>query len=180
MLVNTDQRVTQNAALFIAQHTEHCSPQKLTQLLFLLDVQHFGQTARPVTPFDYVAGPSGPASAQLASALLSTADYFGAVIQVVDDKVVPTAVFDDEHMTPRKLRLLAELCTQYHAHTDTALAQVLMATGSVWDLVYQQGAGQDAPIPYAMTLIGNPHRAALLEMAEERRRFVCANEPSAR
>jgi len=173
-----------NAAIYFAQHTEHCGKIKLIKLLYLLDFEHFRQTGRSVTGMEYRAMPMGPVPMALYEEWDALeADFAEAVdivpervIDYVRERVVPKREFNGEHFTPREMRLMNQLAERFRTDYSKPLVNVTHAERGPWDLIWDNGHGHLERIPYALAIRNDdPHAEAVREYAEEYAGILAAN-----
>lgn len=167
-----------NAVLFFAQNTNYCGKIKLFKLLYLLDFEHFRQTGKSVTGYDYQAWKFGPVPVELMEEWEQLEPDLAKVVSIVPEQVVDytrlsvkaneSAVFDDSEFTPRQLRIMTELAQAHRETKSGAMIDVTHAQNGAWDKVWQDGKGAHQPIPYALSIPDDaPERSTLLEVARE-------------
>ena len=170
-------------ALYFAANTQHCTKTKLMRLFYLLDFEHFSQTGHSVTDQTYLALTDGPVPAGLhrdlyhpnaAGSLLASFLQFDPTQDA--EPVVARMPFSDDCLTPRQLRLMADLCQRFGADTGEALEAAVRVAGGPWSKTRQSATGPCDAIAYALVLEGSPHREALLAVAREREMYLAARE----
>lgn len=173
-------------ALYFAAHTRHCTKTKLMRLFYLLDFEHFGQTGHSVTDQTYLALTDGPVPAGLhcdlyhpnaGSSILASFLKFDPAQDT--EPVLPLRAFCDDHLTPRQLRLMADLCERFGDDLGDALENAVRAPGGPWSVTRQTATGPCDVIPFALALEGSPHREALLAVARDREMYLAAREAEA-
>lgn len=171
-----------NAIVFFAKNTQHCGKIKLFKLLYLLDFEHFKQTGKSVTGYDYQAWKFGPVPIDLMEEWEELGADLAQAVHIVPEKVIDYerdtvkvnqgVEFDGEHFTPRQLRIMQTLADQYGATYSPKMIDVTHQQNGAWDKVWQQGAGARRPIPYELAIPGEAaDRAVLLEVAAEQRMY---------
>jgi uncharacterized phage-associated protein len=171
-----------NAILYFASNTRACGKVKLFKLLYLLDFEHFRQTGRSVTGYEYEAWKFGPVPAELMEEWEALEDDLREYVTIKPEQVidyfretvvpVPRAEFDDSDFTPRQLQLMEALVERYRDTLSERMIDVTHAQNGAWDRVWAGGDGRQQPIPYALALAeDSPHRAAILESAAEYEAF---------
>lgn len=167
-----------NAVLFFAKSTNYCGKIKLFKLLYLLDFEHFRQTGKSVTGYDYQAWKFGPVPVDLMEEWEQLDPDLSKVIQIVPEQVVnytrfsvvanEDAIFDDSEFSDRQLRIMAELVDKYRDTKSETMIDVTHAQNGAWDKVWQDGKGAHQPIPYALGIADDaPDKQILLEVAKE-------------
>lgn len=76
-----------NAVIYFAQNTAHCGKIKLFKLLYLLDFQHFQETGKSVTGFDYQAWEFGPVPVKLMKEWESFGEDFMNAVHIESERV---------------------------------------------------------------------------------------------
>jgi uncharacterized phage-associated protein len=167
-----------NAVLFFAKNTNYCGKIKLFKLLYLLDFEHFRQTGKSVTGYDYQAWKFGPVPVDLMEEWEQLDPDLAGVVHIVPEQVVTHtrltvkandgAEFDDSEFTPRQLRIMAQLVDQYRDTMSATMIDVTHAQNGAWDKVWQDGKGAHQPIPYALSIPDDAEeKPILLEVAKE-------------
>lgn len=174
-----------NAVVYFATHANYCGKIKLFKLLYLLDFEHFSQTGKSVTGFEYQAWKFGPVPVELMQewedlgADLSQAIHI-QLERVIDYerqtvKVNDGVAFDDDLFTPRQIRIMERIAEQYRDTRSPAMIDVTHAQNGAWDRVWRQGQGQFSTIPYDLALPDNaPHRDDLIQIGAEQRMYQAA------
>lgn len=177
---------TKNAIFYFASETRACGKIKLFKLLYLLDFEHFRQTGRSVTGYEYEAWKFGPVPPALMEEWEAIEDDLRQYVVIRPERVidyfretvvpVPGAEFDDSDFTPRQLKIMDDLVAQYRDTLSERMIDVTHAQNGAWDRVWAGGEGRQSPIPYALALPEDfPHRAAILESAAEHTAFSRAH-----
>lgn len=178
-----------NAIVYFAQNTQYCGKIKLFKLLYLLDFEHFRQTGKSVTGFDYQAWKFGPVPIDLMEEWEELGEDLRARVRIVQERVydydrqavkVNDGVdFDGESFSPRQLRIMESVAAKYRETFSPIMIDVTHEQNGAWDKVWQQGAGAHKPIPYELAIAEDaPERATVLEIAEEQRMYLAALEMS--
>ena len=174
-----------NAIVFFAANTQFCGKIKLFKLLYLLDFEHFSQTGKSVTGFEYQAWKFGPVPAalmeewegfnpDLAQAVhIESEKEFDYYRQTV--KVNAGVAFNDEFFTPRQLSIMQSLANQYSGNYSEPMIDVTHQQNGAWHKVWQSGQGAQKPIPYALSLADNAsNREALIEIGAQHHMYQTA------
>lgn len=180
-----------NAVLFFAKNTSYCGKIKLFKLLYLLDFEHFRQTGKSVTGYDYQAWKFGPVPVDLMEEWEQLDPDLAQVVHIVPEQIVDYtrqtvkandgAEFDDAEFTPRQLRLMSELAERYRDTMSATMIDVTHAQNGAWDKTWQDGKGAHQPIPYALGIPDDaPEKSILLDVANElamREASLAAEQP---
>lgn len=173
------------AIVYFASQTKYCGKIKLFKLLYLLDFEHFRQTGKSVTGFEYQAWVFGPVPIDLMeeweelgpdlaqSVHIEVEKVFDYVRQTV--KVNDGIQFDPEAFTQRQLNIMSALATRYADEYSPKMIDVTHEQNGAWDKVWQGGEGAHQRIPYDLAIPeAAPERPALLQIAEEQRLYEAA------
>ena len=146
-----------NAVLFFAKNVKYCDKIKLFKLLYLLDFEHFRQTGKCVTGYDYQAWKFGPVPVDLMEEWEQLEPDLAQVVCILPEQIVDYVwhtvkakngvEFDDSEFTPRQLRIMTELVDKYSDTLSAELIDVTHAQNGAWDKVWQGGKGAHQPIP---------------------------------
>lgn len=167
-----------NAVLFFAKNVKCCGKIKLFKLLYLLDFEHFRQTGKCVTGYDYQAWKFGPVPVDLMEEWEQLEPDLAQVVCILPEQIVDYVrhtvkakdgvEFDDSEFTPRQLRIMTELVDKYSDTLSAEMIDVTHAQNGAWDKVWQGGKGAHQPIPYALGIADDaPEKSILLEVAKE-------------
>lgn len=167
-----------NAVIYFAQNTAHCGKIKLFKLLYLLDFQHFQETGKSVTGFDYQAWKFGPVPVKLMEEWESFGEDFMNAVHIESERVYDYqrqsvkpnrgVCFDESEFTPRQLRIMKTLSEEYKDTFSPAMIDVTHAQNGAWDKVWQNGKGAFDPIPYDLGVPEeDPYRSVILEIHAE-------------
>lgn len=167
-----------NAVVFFAKNTKYCGKIKLFKLLYLLDFEHFRQTGKSVTGYDYQAWKFGPVPISLMSEWEQFDADLAMAVHIVEEQVIDYVrqtvklndgvEFDDEEFSPRQLRIMSDLAEQYKDTRSPTMIDVTHTQNGAWDKVWNGGEGSHQPIPYALAVPENAaDRGAILELANE-------------
>jgi hypothetical protein len=166
----------QNAILFFAQNTRHCTAPKLFKLLYLLDFEHFRRTGVSVTGSEYVALPFGPAPEALLVDERGGATSFPNAIFWDGETIDSDGPFDDSHFTPRQLALMSQLADRNRdAQADEI--DVTHALNGAWARVLADAGRSNKRIPYELSLADDDAmRSVVLDRQREERYRVAAHQ----
>lgn len=172
-----------NAIVFFAKNTESCGKIKLFKLLYMLDFEHFRQTGKSVTGFEYQAWKFGPVPVELMQEWEQDFEEdLREAVEIVPEKVVDYTrlsvkvrdgvEFDGDDFTSRQLKIMRDLCEKYLTAQSPKMIDVTHEQNGAWDKVWDGGAGAQDPIPYELALSDDADtRGAILEMAQESRGY---------
>lgn len=162
-MINRDRMI--NAVLFFAQKTKYCGKIKLFKLLYLLDFEHFKQTGKSVTGYDYQAWKFGPVPTSLMEEFEQLEADLSALVRIVPEQVIDYVrqtvkpnegvEFNDEDFSPRQLRIMNQLAEQYAVTRSPEMIDVTHVVNGAWDKIWNQGAGARQPIPYELAIPEN-------------------------
>lgn len=164
------------AILYFAHNTLYLGKIKLFKLLYLLDFEHFRETGRSVTGMEYRAWKMGPVPIELVQQWDDLDEDLAAAIeiqpaQVIDyvrECVVPLADFDPQQFSKRELRLMHSIAAQYRDTMSDRMIDVTHAENGAWHKAWEDGAGSNRVIEYALALTpDDPSREAILDAAAE-------------
>jgi len=175
------------AIVYFASHTKYCGKIKLFKLLYLLDFEHFRQTGKSVTGFEYQAWKFGPVPVELMEEWEDLSEDFTKVVHIVEERVIDydrQAVkvndgvqFDADEFTPRQLKIMKALAARYRDAYSPKMIDVTHEQNGAWDKVWHDGQGARQPIPYELAIPGSePEREALLQVAREQAMYRAALE----
>ena len=174
-----------NAIVFFASNTQFCGKIKLFKLLYLMDFEHFSQTGKSVTGFEYQAWKFGPVPTDLMEEWEDLSPDMAQAVHIEFEKEIDyyrqavkvnTGItFDDELFTPRELRIMSALAEKYHKTKSEKLIDVTHQQNGAWDKVWQNGRGAQQYIPYALSIQNdNENRDALLEIGAQQHMYQAA------
>lgn len=178
-----------NAVVYFAQNTQYCGKIKLFKLLYLLDFEHFRQTGKSVTGFDYQAWKFGPVPIDLMEEWEDFGPDLAQAVRVVPEqvydfkrhtvKVNDGVMFNADYFSPRQLRIMKEVAEKHRETYSPELIDVTHEQNGAWEKVWQAGAGAHRRIPYELAVKDDmPERATVLRIAEEQRMYRAALEMS--
>lgn len=176
MLRSHDREKLINAAIYFAEHTNHCGKIKLIKLLYLLDFEHFRQTGRSVTGMEYRAMKMGPVPMDLYQEWDALESDFAQAIDIMPERVIdyvreavrPKRAFDDSHFTRRELRLMEQLAVRFRTDYSQPMINVTHAERGPWSAIWDDGRGNLERIPYALAIRDDdPHAEVVREAAAE-------------
>jgi uncharacterized phage-associated protein len=174
-----------NTVVFFAENTLGCGKIKLFKLLYLLDFEHFRQTGKSVTGFEYQAWKFGPVPIDLMEEWEEMNADLAAVIHIAPEKVIDHTrqtvkvnkgiTFDGDDFTPRQLGIMKSLAQRYKDTLSPAMIDVTHEQNGAWDKVWQNGQGAHQSIPYEMAVAADvPQRIEILAVAAERAMYQAA------
>lgn len=174
-----------NAIVFFAENTQFCGKIKLFKLLYLLDFEHFRQTGKSVTGFEYQAWKFGPVPVELMEEWEELSDDLAEVVHIVEERVydfdrqtvkVNNGVqFDPDDFTPRQIKLMEQLAARYADTYSPRMIDVTHEQNGAWDKIWQGGHGARRPIPYELSIADSaPEREAILSIAAEQAMYQAA------
>lgn len=178
-----------NAIVFFASNTQNCGKIKLFKLLYLLDFEHFRQTGKSVTGFEYQAWKFGPVPVDLMEEWEDLDDDMASAIHIVEEKVIDYerqtvkvnegVTFNPEAFTPRQIRIMETFAAEFRDTYSPKMIDVTHAQNGAWDKIWQRGNGSHQVIPYALAVPDDdPNRGELIEIDAEQRMYQAALEAS--
>ena len=154
-----------NTIVFFAANTQFCGKIKLFKLLYLMDFEHFSQTGKSITGFEYQAWKFGPVPADLMEEWEELGSDMAQAVHIESEKVYDHErqavkvndgiVFDDNYFTPRELRIMDNISHKYRDTLSGKLIDVTHEQNGAWDKVWQEGMGDRNAIPYSLALDEN-------------------------
>lgn len=184
MIVNHHKEKAFNAITYFLKHTAMCNKKKTYKLLFLLDFEHFQQTGRSVTGYDYFAWKMGPVPTQLHEAIESgdneLLEYFD-VIEETGSKRGFDAIslsnkksFESKYFSKRELRLLKDISDRFEMMNGGEMEAFTHREHSPWYRMWVVENRKQEKIPYEYSLdtINEADKQTILEIAEERKEFL--------
>ena len=184
MIVNHHKEKAFNAISYFVNHTSACNKKKLFKLLFLLDFEHFEQTGRSVTGYDYFAWDMGPVPAELHETIENPDQEF---LDNFDIERIPmpdgyrNAIslknkkpFEEKYFSKRELKMLKDISDRFHDSYGKELEDFTHREGTPWYRVWEGEKRKYKEIPYEYVLDGLPEadREAVIEIAKERAVFL--------
>lgn len=174
-----------NAIIFFADNTQFCGKIKLFKLLYLIDFEHFTQTGKSITGFEYQAWKFGPVPTDLMEEWIELSPDMAQAVHIVYEKVIDYdrqavkvnkgVAFSDELFTPRELRIMSDFAEKYRETKSARLIDVTHEQNGAWDKVWQKGFGDRKTIPYALALKDDhANRDALIEIRAEQHMYQVA------
>lgn len=174
-----------NAIVFFAENTQFCGKIKLFKLLYLLDFEHFRQTGKSVTGFEYQAWKFGPVPVELMEEWEEPSDELAKAVHIVEEKVIDYVRqtvkvnkgvhFDPDDFTPRQIKLMEGLAARYRDTRSPTMIDVTHEQNGAWDKIWQGGLGARELIPYELSIAeAAPERESLLTIAAEQAMYQAA------
>lgn len=174
-----------NAIIFFAENTQCCGKIKLFKLLYLLDFEHFRQTGKSVTGFEYQAWKFAPVPVELMEEWEDMGADLARAIRIVPERVVdferlnvevnPAVQFDFDDFTSRQLGIMQSLAERYKNTLSPKMIDITHEQNGAWDKIWEGGKGSHRVIPYSLSINEHcPDRDALLEIAVKRTMYQAA------
>lgn len=174
-----------NAIVFFAANTQFCGKIKLFKLLYLMDFEHFSQTGKSVTGFEYQAWKFGPVPADLMEEWEELSPDMAQAVHIVEEKVYDFerqavkvnqgVTFNDDYFTPRELRIMHAIAEKHNDTYSPKMIDVTHEQNGAWDTVWQNGVGSQKTIPYALAIKEtDANRDALIEIGAEQHMYQAA------
>jgi uncharacterized phage-associated protein len=171
-----------NAIIFFASNTQFCGKIKLFKLLYLMDFEHFSQTGKSITGFEYEAWKFGPVPTDLMEEWEEFDQDLAQSIHIVEEKVFDYerqsvkvndgVVFNDDPFTPRQIRIMQSLADKYNKTYSPQMIDVTHEQNGAWDKVWQNGLGSKKVIPYTLVLPDEAaNRAELINIGARQRMY---------
>jgi uncharacterized phage-associated protein len=178
-----------NTILFFASNTKFCGKIKLFKLLYLADFEHFSQTGKSITGFEYQAWKFGPVPTELMEEWEELSPDMAEALHIESEKeinFVRQAVkvnkgisFDDALFTPRELRIMSDFAEKFRETKSAKLIDVTHEQNGAWDTVWRKGFGDRETIPYALAIkASDGNRDALIEIGAEQHMYQAALKAS--
>jgi uncharacterized phage-associated protein len=167
-----------NATAFFVANTKHCHTLKLNKLLNFLDFEHYRQTGRSVTGFEYNALRNGPVAFVVLDELKSPKPDFAKKILTINvlnefsDELQrrdlrTLSKFDAGWFTKRELKIMERLA-EFFIEADGGTMSTFSHDRSLpWYKVYQGGKGENKHIPYELSLSAKPIIADMPSLTQE-------------
>ncbi|MBA3902389.1 MAG: hypothetical protein C0522_01740 [Rhodocyclaceae bacterium] len=182
MTTKFDRQKLIQAIIYFASNTKYCGKIKLFKLLYLLDFEHFRQTGKSVTGFEYQAWKFGPVPVDLMEEWEEFGPDLAQVVHIEEERVIDYdrqavkvnegVAFDSDEFTPRQLRIMETLAAKYRETYSPKLIDVTHEQNGAWDKIWHGGEGAHRTIPYDLAIPDNAaERDALLEIASEQRMY---------
>lgn len=182
MSINHNKEKFQNAITFFLNHTSWSGKKKIYKLLFILDFEHFKQTGRSVTGFNYFAWRMGPVPAALDEAIENEYDEITEKFEIENQikgkyrkvYLIPKTEFDNSFFTRRELRLLREISERFAMSSGDDMVWFTHRDTEPWYRVWEIENRKMEKIPYEYALedLDENDRAVVLEIASEREAFI--------
>lgn len=173
-----------NVITYFVNHTAGCNKKKLFKLLFLLDFEHFEQTGRSVTGFDYFAWDMGPVPAELHETIEAPDAKFLENF-IIERTPMPNGYkdaislkskneFNEKYFSRRELGLMADIADRFHDATGKELEDFTHRDESPWHRVYEveNRKYKEIPYEYALDCLDSSEKEALTEIIKERTAFT--------
>lgn len=185
MSSNSSRQKLINTIVFFASNTKFCGKIKLFKLLYLMDFEHFSQTGKSVTGFEYQAWKFGPVPADLMEEWEELNPDMAQAVHIESEKVYDferqavkvnqDVKFDDSYFSPRELRIMQTISDKYHDTYSPKMIDVTHEQNGAWDKVWQQGMGDRNTIPYALALNEEDvNREAIIEIGAQQSMYQAA------
>lgn len=167
-----------NVVIYFAKNTHACGKIKLFKLLYMLDFEHFRNTGKSVTGYEYQAWKFGPVPVALMQEWEELDDDLKEVIEIIPEKVIDYTretvkvrdgvEFNDDDFTPRQLALMQDLADRYRDTRSPKMIDVTHEQNGAWDKIWSEGLGAQKTIPYELAIPEESlHRDRILQMADE-------------
>lgn len=184
MIVNHHKEKAFHAITYFVNNTTACHKKKLYKLLFLLDFEHFEQTGRSVTGYDYFAWDMGPVPTELHEAIeapdkeflnsfkverIQMPDGYRDAISLKNKKP-----FEEKYFSKRELGLLKDISDQFYDSYGNELENLTHQRGTPWFRVFEIEKRRYKEIPYGYALddLDNNDKEIVIEIAKEREAFL--------
>lgn len=170
-----------NAVVFFAANTKFCGKIKLFKLLYLMDFEHFSQTGKNITGFEYQAWKFGPVPTDLMEEWEEFGQDLAQAVHIQSEKVIDyerqtvivndDVTFNDEPFTPRQLKIMQVLANKYRETYSHTMIDVTHEQNGAWDRVWQNGLGSKKTIPYSLVLANDETRDELIKIGALQRMY---------
>jgi len=181
-IVTHDKEKAYNAINFFLEHTSLCNKKKLYKLLWLLDSEHYAETGRSVTGYEYQAWQMGPVPVELHSAIQKRDADFLQYFDVPPARgknavlLVSKRPFEGKYFSKRQKRLLESLENRFSIATGDEMEGWTHRKGTPWHRVWMIENQKNVVIPYEYTLDKLPpeDQEIIRSIAEDRKAFLSA------
>lgn len=174
-----------NAIIYFASNTAYCGKIKLFKLLYLADFEHFHQTGKSITGYEYQAWKFGPVPVELMEEWEDLECDLSDAVHIVSEKVIDHVrqtvkvnkgvKFDADIFTPRQLKIMGDISTKYKSTRSPEMIDVTHEQNGAWDKVWKDGLGSKDVIPYEMSLDdSDDKRTAFIEILNNQRMYQSA------
>ena len=167
------------AIMFFCDHTSICYKKKLYKLLYILDFEHFEQTGRSVTGYDYFAWKMGPVPTELHEAIenedAELLKHFDIIRESIGEfeglKLERKDVFDERYFSDRELELMKNISDRFYQATGNEMEAYTHREGTPWHTVWEKEGRKQKEIPYSYQLahLSDIERDVILDIVEERK-----------
>ncbi len=183
MIINHKKEKAFNAITYFLEHTSLCNKKKMYKLLYILDFEHFKETGRSVTNYEYYAWKMGPVPKELHNAIDSNEQEFNDHF-IVEKKIEKGGfetisfkskkAFEEKYFTRREIALLKDISERFMLDTGNEMEEYTHKEGMPWFKVWVEEDKQHAEIPYEYELIklNETQKQTILHIAEERKVFL--------
>lgn len=184
MIVSYSRDKTVHAIAFFVENTAWFGKTKLYKLLYILDFEHFRQTGRSVTGFDYSAWLMGPVPTNLDKAINDRSE---ALTQYFDIEVQrhgwrrsktfhlhPKMDFDPQYFSRREFALLKDVADRFAEATSDEMVWFTHRETEPWHRVWNVEKRKRQLIPYEYILadLDEEQRSVILDVQNERESFI--------
>lgn len=161
MLVEHKNEKLINAIIYFVQNTKFCGKTKLFKLLYFLDFEHYSQTGRSVTGLDYFAWPMGPVPTELFNELDQPTEKTTTSLSIAKKEtpngnemlnIKPLMEFSPDYFSKRELKLLEQLCSEYHKSVANDMIEATHLENQPWHEIYEVKGLKQENIPYELSL----------------------------
>ena len=183
MFINHNKEKISNAITYFLNRTSWSGKKKIYKLLFILDFEHFKQTGRSVTGFDYFAWRMGPVPAELDEAIDNNSedilDNFDIEVQkgkrnIKTVYLQPKKEFDARFFSRRELQLLENIAERFEMSSGDDMVWFTHREDEPWYRVWEIEKRRFDKIPYEYVLdeLEKSDKENILEVARERTAFL--------
>ncbi|MGI9107673.1 MAG: type II toxin-antitoxin system antitoxin SocA domain-containing protein [Pyrinomonadaceae bacterium] len=184
MIVKHHKEKAYNAITYFLDHTILCNKKKIYKLLFLLDFEHFNQTGRNVTGYDYFAWKMGPVPTQLHEAIGSRDDELLEYFDIVEEEgskhgfdatsLSHKQPFESKYFSKREFALLESLVERFDMMSGGDMERFTHRKHTPWYRVWVEEGKRQEKIPYEYALDGlaEADKETILDISHERKEFL--------
>ncbi|HKS10247.1 MAG TPA: Panacea domain-containing protein [Pyrinomonadaceae bacterium] len=183
MITSHEKEKAYNAIAFFLENTSMCNKKKLYKLLWLFDSEHYEQTGRSVTGYDYEAWQMGPVPLKLHQAIQRRDPDLleNFEVPITKGKKDPVLLrnknpFDGRYFSKRQRRILSSLEDRFSLATGDEMEAWTHRSGTPWHRVWMVENRKNVVIPYDYALDHLPpeQQEAIRRIAEDRKAFLSA------
>lgn len=182
MIIDRKKEKIKNAITYFLNNTSWYGKKKVYKLLFLFDFEHYKQTGRSVTGFDYFAWQMGPVPTLLDKAIESNSEEITKNFDIEFQKTKfkhptvylnPKTKFEEKYFSELELDLLATIADRFDLSTGDEMVWFTHQEHYPWYRVYEieKRLKEKIPYEYALDDLEEHKKEEILNIAQERQAF---------